>query len=75
MAIIALVSLQPDKRNRREYMRLSFHTFCGFAICLICLINTNKPSQKNYMKGAWMLPTICIIFFACVVMKQVMGGT
>jgi hypothetical protein len=44
MAIIAFVSLPHKERNWREYIRLSFHTFCGFAICLICLINTNKPS-------------------------------
>jgi hypothetical protein len=52
MAIIAFVSLPHKERNWREYTRPSFHTFCGFAICLICLINTNKPSQKSYMESA-----------------------
>jgi hypothetical protein len=71
MAIIAFVSLRHKERNWREYIRLSFHTFCGFAICLICLINTNKPSQKSHMESAWMLPTICLIFFLCVAMRHV----
>ncbi|CAN9221974.1 unnamed protein product [Alternaria sp. RS040] len=66
MAIIAFISLLDKKRHLRQYMRLLFSVILGFAICLICLVNTNKPSQKHYMESNWMLPTICIIFAVCV---------
>jgi hypothetical protein len=71
MAVIALVALPQEQRVRRECFRLFFHTVCGFAICLICLINTNKPNQKDYLESAWMLPTICLLFFSWVFIKHV----
>jgi peptidoglycan/LPS O-acetylase OafA/YrhL len=70
MAIIAFLSLPPRKRHLPQYMRLLFMVVLGFAICLVCLVNTNKPNQKHYMESNWMLPTICIIFFVCVVVTH-----
>jgi hypothetical protein len=71
MAVIALVALLSEQCVCREYFRLAWHTVCGFAICLICLINTNKPNQKSYLESAWMLSTICLLFFSCLFGKHV----
>ncbi|KAI4624491.1 hypothetical protein J4E83_004166 [Alternaria metachromatica] len=70
MAIIAFVSLPPVKRHLRQYVRLLTIVLIGFAVCLICLINTSKPSQKHYMESNWMLPTICLLFFFCVLVSH-----
>ncbi|KAH8641494.1 hypothetical protein IG631_04435 [Alternaria alternata] len=70
MAIITFISLPDRKRHLRQYMRLLFSVILGLAICLICLVDTNKPSQKHYMESNWMLPTICIIFAVCVLVSH-----
>ncbi|CAN9138903.1 unnamed protein product [Alternaria alternata] len=70
MAIIAFISLPDKKRHLRQYIRLLFSVILGFAICLICLVNTNKPNQNHYMESNWMLPTICIIFAVCVLVSH-----
>ncbi|RII21724.1 hypothetical protein CUC08_Gglean000891 [Alternaria sp. MG1] len=70
IAIIAFISLPDKKRHLRQYMRLLFSVILGLAIYLICLVNTNKPSQKHYMESNWMLPTICIIFAVCVLVSH-----
>ncbi|KAE8852357.1 hypothetical protein HRS9122_02644 [Pyrenophora teres f. teres] len=71
MACIAFLSLQQEKRHLREYLRLLVMLVTGFTICLICLVGTNKKEQKMYMESAWMLPTICILFFLCVVARHI----
>ncbi|KAF1838451.1 hypothetical protein BDW02DRAFT_636499 [Decorospora gaudefroyi] len=42
MAIIAFVALPTSQRRMWEYLRLALHVVCGFAICLICIVNTNE---------------------------------
>lgn len=71
MAIIAFVSLPTHHRHIREYIRLTVKVTCGFTICLICPVSTSKPAQKMYMESSSMLPTICLIFFVCVVARHV----
>ncbi|KAI0571666.1 LtrA domain-containing protein [Pyrenophora tritici-repentis] len=71
IAYIAFLSLQQERRHLCEYLRLLVMLVTGFTICLICLVTTNKKEQKVYMESAWMLPTICILFFLCVVARHI----
>jgi hypothetical protein len=77
MALIQYLSLKKEHRSRIEIYRSMFKGVCRAALCLICLVHTNHAARKSYMESAWMLPTLCIVLFLCVVARHVhpcLGG-
>ena len=44
---------------------------CGVGLCLVSLIKYNYEHKQAYLSGAWMIPTLCIVYFVCVVVAHV----
>ncbi|PSN70736.1 hypothetical protein BS50DRAFT_267022 [Corynespora cassiicola Philippines] len=69
--ILGYISLPAHKRRPAEYVRLGINGTAGFALCLLVLIRYNPTNLQNYMGSAWMIPTICLVLFGCVVVNHI----
>lgn len=70
-AIIGLLSLPVHKRNLSGYIRLGINAAAGVGLCMTTLIRHNETALGNYMSSPWMIPTICIVMFICVLVNHV----
>ncbi|KAF2267613.1 hypothetical protein CC78DRAFT_541554 [Lojkania enalia] len=69
--VIGFISLPAHKRRVSEYIRFAVNLVCGVGLCLVTLIKYNTVAQGNYLGSAWMVPTICIVLFVCVVVNHI----
>ena len=65
--MIGFLSLEPRKRCKNAYLRLTVNAVSGVGLCLLPLIDTNPMIRDSYLRSSWMLPTICIVLFVSVV--------
>ncbi|KAF2121199.1 bacterial low temperature requirement A protein-domain-containing protein [Lophiotrema nucula] len=68
---LAFLSLPARQRRPSEYARLGFNFLCGIGLCLITLIKYNTGNEADYITGSWMIPTLCIVLFVCVIVGHV----
>jgi len=43
----------------------------GVALCLVSLIQLSETNMYKYLGSAWMVPTICLTLFFCVVVDHI----
>ncbi|KAF2274201.1 uncharacterized protein EI97DRAFT_422655 [Westerdykella ornata] len=65
------LSLPARQRKPSQYIRLGINGSCGLGLCLISLIKFNKDHEANYLVSVWMIPTLCIVYFVCVLANHV----
>jgi hypothetical protein len=70
-AILGFLSLPKHKHTISNYIRLGINAAAGLGLCLVVLIKYNAQSLDNYMSSAWMIPTICLVMFICVLVNHV----
>lgn len=71
LSVISTLSLTAEKRKRSQYIRIGLAFAAGVALCLITLLRYNADARGNYMASAWMVPTLCIVYFVCVVANHI----
>ncbi|KAH7125605.1 bacterial low temperature requirement A protein-domain-containing protein [Dendryphion nanum] len=69
--LIAGLSLPKHERRAVEFIRLGVNMAGGVGLCLVTLIRHNDTSLSNYMASAWMIPTVCLTLFVCVVSNHI----
>jgi hypothetical protein len=52
-------------------VRLALTSAAGVGLCLVSLITYSETNMYNYLGSAWMIPTICLTLFFCVVINHV----
>ncbi|CAO2648353.1 Nn.00g076200.m01.CDS01 [Neocucurbitaria sp. VM-36] len=69
--LLGFISL--PKRDHRVpiYARLAINSAAGIALCLISTVRFNDGNLYNYLGSAWIIPTICLALFVCVVLNHV----
>ncbi|KAF2878548.1 hypothetical protein BDV95DRAFT_475710, partial [Massariosphaeria phaeospora] len=69
--VLGFISLPVHQRTLSQRIRLGLNAFFGVGLCLISLLRYNMDLKVNYMSSDWMIPTICMIYFICVVINHV----
>ncbi|KAH7392951.1 hypothetical protein BKA66DRAFT_411624 [Pyrenochaeta sp. MPI-SDFR-AT-0127] len=68
---LGFISLPKQERRVPAYARFAINAAAGLGLCLISTIRFNDASMYNFLGSAWMIPTICIVLFLCVVLTHV----
>ncbi|KAF2003054.1 hypothetical protein P154DRAFT_487403 [Amniculicola lignicola CBS 123094] len=71
MTALGFFSLPASQRKVSSYIRLGFNAAVGIGMCLVSIIKTNEVHEQNYLISAWMIPTLCILLFLCVVANHI----
>jgi hypothetical protein len=69
--LLGALSLPAHQRKPSTYIRLGINGICGLGLCLISLIKFNFDEKMNYLSSPWMIPTLCLVLFFCVVVNHV----
>ncbi|KAF2471156.1 uncharacterized protein BDR25DRAFT_223577 [Lindgomyces ingoldianus] len=73
--VLGFLSLPAHQRRGSEYIRLSINFFAGVGVCMIIpLVVHFGDKDGNYISSAWLIPTLCILFFLCVVINVAKVG-
>jgi hypothetical protein len=52
-------------------VRLAVTAAAGVGLCLVSLIRFSETHMDSYLGSAWMIPTICLTLFFCVVVDHI----
>ncbi|KAF1844808.1 uncharacterized protein K460DRAFT_283106 [Cucurbitaria berberidis CBS 394.84] len=69
--LLGFISLPKQERRFPIYARLAINTAAGIGLCLISTIRYSDGSLYNFLGSAWIIPTICLVLFICVVLNHV----
>ncbi|KAF2744566.1 hypothetical protein M011DRAFT_168779 [Sporormia fimetaria CBS 119925] len=69
--ILGVLSLPRHQRKASQYIRLGVNFASGLGICLVSLLSFNEEHEITYLTEAWMIPTICLVYFVNVVITHV----
>jgi hypothetical protein len=70
-ALLGYLSLPQRERRAGVIVRLAITAVAGFALCLVSLVKYNETNMYAYLGSAWMIPTICLTLFFCVIVNHV----
>ncbi|KAF2710708.1 hypothetical protein K504DRAFT_489740 [Pleomassaria siparia CBS 279.74] len=70
-AFLGYLSLPAYKRTLSGYIRLAINFVAGIGLCMVTIIEVNEDSLATYMASAWIIPTVCITMFVCVLANHV----
>jgi hypothetical protein len=68
---LGALSLPAHQRKPSTYIRLGIQGLCGVGLCLISTLKYNWDLKSEYLGSAWMIPTICLVLFGCVIAQHV----
>ncbi|KAF2728351.1 hypothetical protein EJ04DRAFT_415106, partial [Polyplosphaeria fusca] len=68
--VLGFLSLPKHERKLSTYIRMGVNGAFGLGLCLVTLIKFDALDEANYLFSAWMIPTICIILFLCVIVNH-----
>ncbi len=68
---IGVLSLPRSQRTASQYIRGLLVIFVGTALCLVATIRYNLTERLHFLTSDWMIPTICLTTFLCVVITHV----
>ncbi|KAF2250693.1 hypothetical protein BU26DRAFT_424254 [Trematosphaeria pertusa] len=69
--ILGFLSLPASQRRVSQYVRLGVNLVFGVGLCLISTLKYNWDLKANYLSSPWMIPTLCIVYFVCVVVNHI----
>jgi hypothetical protein len=70
-ACLGFLSLPKHHRRVGAIVRLAVTAVAGIGLCLVSLIEISEKNMYKYLGSAWMIPTICLTLFFCVVVDNV----
>jgi hypothetical protein len=65
------LSLPHHKKTASQYIRLGTNVLSGIGLCLLSTIKYNIQLRDTYLSSAWMIPTICLVYFVNVVITHI----
>ncbi|OAL55498.1 hypothetical protein IQ07DRAFT_607828 [Pyrenochaeta sp. DS3sAY3a] len=68
--LLGYISLPPKDRRIAVYARLLINTALGTALCLVSVVRFSQNNLYYYLGSAWIIPTICLTLFVCVVVNH-----
>lgn len=69
--VLGFLSLPPRERRAGTYARMAVTGVAGLGLCLIALVRFNYTLMYRYLGSAWMIPTICLTLFFCVLINHI----
>ncbi|KAJ4287620.1 hypothetical protein N0V90_012323 [Kalmusia sp. IMI 367209] len=69
--VLGFLSLPASQRRLSTYIRLGVNFVFGAGLCLLSTLKFNSNLQENYLSSAWMIPTVCLVYFICVVVNHI----
>jgi hypothetical protein len=70
-AVLGGLSLPAHQKTASQFIRLGINVVCGVGLCLLSLLKFNSELGPNYMLSAWMVPTLCLVYFVNVIITHV----
>ncbi|KAF1961254.1 hypothetical protein CC80DRAFT_488575 [Byssothecium circinans] len=70
MAILGYLALPDSQRHLSHYIRLGVNFICGIGLALISTFKYDWDLKAKYLSSAWMIPTIVLVYFVCVVVNH-----
>jgi hypothetical protein len=70
-ALLGYLSLPQRQRRAGTIVRLAVTATAGLGLCLVSLIRFSETHMYEYLGSAWMIPTICLTLFFCVVVDHI----
>ncbi|KAL1601471.1 hypothetical protein SLS60_006386 [Paraconiothyrium brasiliense] len=71
ISVLGYLSLPASQRRVSSYVRLGVNLIFGVGLCLVATLKFNEALEENYLASAWMIPTICLVYFVCVVINHI----
>ncbi|KAF2203015.1 hypothetical protein GQ43DRAFT_412506 [Delitschia confertaspora ATCC 74209] len=72
-SVLSMLSFTPEQRRALQYFRQGLNFLLGLGLCLLSTMKYTDASGK-YASSPWMIPTLCIVFFICLVVNHVRIG-
>jgi hypothetical protein len=69
--MLGYFSLTRHQRRAGNLVRLAITAGMGIGLCLVSLIRFSEESMYKFLGSAWMIPTICLTLFVCVVSSHI----
>jgi hypothetical protein len=69
---LGLLSLPKVQRRLSVYIRSAICIALGVALCCLSAIRYNDGQMIAWLGSAWMIPTICLVLFVCVIVSHAM---
>ncbi|KAH7073713.1 hypothetical protein BKA63DRAFT_39264 [Paraphoma chrysanthemicola] len=69
-AALGFLSLPKHQRRAGNIVRLAITAAAGLGLSLVSLIRYSEPHMYEYLGSSWMIPTICLTLFFCVVVDH-----
>lgn len=70
-SLIGGLSLTKPERRAGPIVRLAVTGALGLGLALVSVIRFDTADMNKYLGSAWMVPTICLTMFACVVIDHI----
>ncbi|KAF2826164.1 hypothetical protein CC86DRAFT_25654 [Ophiobolus disseminans] len=70
-SILGFLSLTKHQRRAGTVVRLAVTGAAGLGLALVSLIRLDTPRLYAYLGSSWMIPTICLTLFFCVLVDHV----
>ncbi|KAF1917907.1 hypothetical protein BDU57DRAFT_446293 [Ampelomyces quisqualis] len=70
-ASLGYLSLPMDRRRKSTIVRLAVTATAGVGLSLVSLIRFDQSHMYAYLGSAWMIPTICLMLFFCMVVDHI----
>jgi phosphatidylserine synthase len=70
-ALLGYLSLPMDRRRKSTIIRLAVTATAGVGLSLVSLIRFDQSHMYAYLGSAWMIPTICLTLFFCMVVDHI----
>jgi hypothetical protein len=70
-SLIGGLSLTKPERRAGPIVRLAVTGALGLGLALVSTIRFDTSAMYNYLGSAWMIPTICMTMFICVVVDHI----
>lgn len=68
---LGVLSLPKHERRISVYIRSAICTAFGISLCCLSAIRYNNGQMIAWLGSAWMIPTICLVLFVCVIITHV----
>ncbi|KAF2028562.1 hypothetical protein EK21DRAFT_101735 [Setomelanomma holmii] len=70
-ATLGFLSLPQHQRRAGNIVRLAITAAAGLGLSLVSLIRYSDTAMYKYLGSSWMIPTICLTLFFCVVVDHI----
>lgn len=69
--VLGFISLPKHERRVAQYVPLGVNALFGIGLCLVSVIRYSDNNMRAFLGSVWMVPTICLTLFFCVVINHI----